>query len=448
MKKQQGQGCKYFSAEAKAEAVQLAAQVGSKKASEQLGLLRGTVSCWLWKAGGRDAVLAGCSAPGTKVAATTSQVAFVAPDVDGLTAVAGAETGEPVTVHGETRKRIAKLYTPSQRSHAVEMVGKHGVSKASRLLGISRFSLYDWTRKARLEAAGKIVTDLFSGSDEDPHLVRDRRILKEWERYPGLGPSQIRNQLRRANFKTSVSTVRRVMMENGYVPPNIKHRAVHDQRYEAIRPNALWHLDFFSRYINKKKIFVLLIIDDFSRFIVGFAITDAERVNLVIQSFEAATTRYGRPEAVMSDGGSAFYAWNGIGRFTALLEEMELDQLIADVPEHNGKIEVLNANVQKELFNQEKFFDLAQTEMRLRAWIDFYNFRRTHHALGGILVPADRFLGRADEVTAQIEAGLSPDGVGEPAAIADRHLDLFRVTSHQGEVKIELLGRQLWPTKA
>ena len=346
MKKQQGQGCKYFSAEAKAEAVQLAAQVGSKKASEQLGLHRGTVSCWLWKAGGRDAVLAGCSAPGTKVAATTSQVAFVAPDVDGLTAVAGTETGEPVTVHGETRKRIAKLYTPSQRSHAVEMVGKHGVSKASRLLGISRFSLYDWTRKARLEAAGKIVTDLFSGSDEDPHLVRDRRILKEWERYPGLGPSQIRNQLRRANFKTSVSTVRRVMMENGYVPPKIKHRAVHDQRYEAIRPNALWHLDFFSRYINKKQIFVLL-------------------------------------------------------------EEMELDQLIADVPEHNGKIEVLNANVQKELFNQEKFFDLAQ-----------------------------------------IEAGLSPDGVGEPAAIADRHLDLFRVTSHQGEVKIELLGRQLWPTKA
>jgi transposase InsO family protein len=384
----------------------------------------------------------------TKVAATSSRATSIAPEVDGVTAPAGAETSERAVVHGETRKRIAKLYTPSQRSHAVEMVSKHGVSKASRMLDISRFSLYDWARKARLEAAGKIVTDLFSGSDEDPHAVRDRHILKEWERHPGLGPSQIRNQLRRANFKTSVSTVRRVMMENGYVPPKVKRKSVHDQLYEAIRPNALWHLDFFTRYINKKQIFVLLIIDDFSRFIVGYAISDAERVDVVIQSFETATTRYGRPEAVMSDGGSAFLAWKGIGRFTALLEEMELDQLIADVPEHNGKIEVLNANVQKELFNQEKFFDLAQTEMRLRAWIEFYNFRRTHHALGGILVPADRYFGRADEVTAQIEAGLSPDGVGEPAAIADRHLDLFRVSSHQGEVKIELLGRQLWPAKA
>ena len=73
----------------------------------------------------------------------------------------------------------------------------------------------------------------------------------------------------------------------------------------------------------------------------------------------------------MSDGGAAFWAWRGVSRFTRLLEEMGVDQLIAKVPQHNGKLEVLNANVQKELFNQQRFFDLGEAAARLRAWVAF-----------------------------------------------------------------------------
>ena len=86
-----------------------------------------------------------------------------------------------------------------------------------------------------------------------------------------------------------------------------------------------------------------------------------------------------------------------------------MDQLIAKKPQSNGKLENLNANIQKELFNVEKFFDLGEAQHRLRAWVSFYNFRRTHHALGGLLVPADRFFGRSDDVLAQLEAGQGVD---------------------------------------
>ena len=104
---------------------------------------------------------------------------------------------------------------------------------------------------------------------------------------------------------------------------------------------------------------------------------------------------------------------------------------------------MLNANVQKELFDREEFFDLGEAQRRLSAWIQFYNFRRTHHALGGLLVPADRYFGRVDEVLARIESNQSPDGVGEPAPPGERHLDLFRVTSHRGQVEIHLLGHRI-----
>jgi transposase InsO family protein len=210
-----------------------------------------------------------------------------------------------------------------------------------------------------------------------------------------------------------------------------------------VRPNHLWHADFLHRYVHKQQVYVLLIIDDYSRFIVGGAIWDGERTAAAQETFLNAVNRHGKPEKIMSDGGSAFYAWKGIGAFTHLLEELEVDQLVASIPQVNGKAEVLNANIQKELFDKETFFDLGEAQRRLSAWISFYNFRRTHIALGGLLVPADRYFGRADQVLACIEAGRSPEGIGEPIPTGERQLDLFRITSHRGQVELNLLGHRI-----
>ena len=124
---------------------------------------------------------------------------------------------------------------------------------------------------------------------------------------------------------------------------------------------------------------------------------------------------------------------------------MEIDQIIAKTPEHNGKVEVLNANAQKELFNQERFFSLKKAQAHARAWVSFYNFGRTHHGLGGLLVPADRYFGRSDEVLAQIEAGRSAEGIGEPIAVGERQLDLLRVSSRAGKIELLLMGERIWP---
>jgi transposase InsO family protein len=298
-------------------------------------------------------------------------------------------------------------------------------------------------RKNELHAQGKAAESPLVGSDEDAAAIRDELILKEWRASTGLGPSQIRNQLRRQGLKVSIHTVRCVLEANGYVPPKVRRISNHDQSYEAVRPNQLWHMDFLHRHINKQKVYVLIVLDDFSRFIVGAALWDGERVAAVMETFSAAVARHGRPEKVLSDGGSAFHSWRGVGRFTNLLTELEVDQIVAENPQTNGKLEVLNANVQKELFNQEKFFDLGETQRRFLAWVNFYNFRRTHHALGGLLVPADRYFGRAEEVLACIEAGKSPDGVGEPAPVGDRQLDLFRISSCRGRVELHLLGHRI-----
>ena len=100
-----------------------------------------------------------------------------------------------------------------------------------------------------------------------------------------------------------------------------------------MRPNHRWHLDFVHRHIHRASTFSLLLLDDHSRFAVGHGVDDADRADLVIRTFEDAVARHGKPERVMSDRGAAFWAWRGISRFTALLEEMEAPYCHCTVPE-------------------------------------------------------------------------------------------------------------------
>jgi transposase InsO family protein len=304
-------------------------------------------------------------------------------------------------------KRVARSYTPSQKAEALEHAAKHGVSAAADKLGISRFSIYDWQRKLAKAAAGEGPSPTSGPEPKAIEEQRDREILGEWRQHPGLGPSQIRNQLRRRGVKVSVTTARRVMEDAGYRPPKVK-REPHDERFEAVRPNHLWHLDFVHRHIHQASTFTLILIDDCARFVTGHGVDDAERAEMVIRTFEEAVARHGKPERVMHDRG--FWSWRGISRFTALLTELGIDQVVAEHKEHNGKVEVFNANLHNELFDRHRFYDLAEMKRRLAAHLHWYNHARTHHALGGLLVPADRFYGRAEEVLARIEAGGQRDG--------------------------------------
>ncbi len=418
MKNKQAKSCRYTQ-EGKKAALVRAEEVGPCQAGRDLGIPESTISSWRSK----ERLAA------RKVASETR-----------TSAPQKLQTSPPAS---KAEKKVAKSYTPSLKARVLEYAAEHGITAAAREFGVTRFTIYDWQRKVELHLEGKVQESPVTGSDEDLAALRDERILKEWRSSPGLGPSQVRNQLRRQGFKVSVHTVRCVLEENGYVTPKTRRQQEHDNRYEAVRPNQLWHLDFLHRHIHKQKVYVLIILDDFSRFITGGALWDGERVGAVIETFSAAVSRHGRPEKVMTDGGSAFHSWRGVGSFTNLLNEMEIDQIVAQTPQTNGKLENLNANIQKELFIQEKFLDLGETQRRFLSWIDFYNFRRTHHSLGGLLVPADRYFGRAEEVLACIESGLPPEGIGQPAAVAERQLDLFRISSHRGQIELYLMGQRL-----
>lgn len=343
------------------------------------------------------------------------------------------------------KKRVARRYTPSEKAVALEHALEHGPSETKRVLGPSRFSLHKWQREVERASRGEGPDPTSGPAPKEIEEARDVEILAEWHRHPGLGPSQIRNQLRRRSIKVSVATVRNVMEEAGYRPPKVK-RKPHDERYEACRPNHMWHLDFVHRHIHRASTNTLILIDDHSRFVVGHGVDEGERADFVIATFEEATQRHGRPEIVLHDKGSAFWSWRGISRFTTLLTEMGIDQIPAESKELNGKVEVFNANLHKEFFDAHRFYDVAEMRRRLAGHLRWYNSARTHHALGGLLVPADRYFGRAEEVLARIEAGQGRD-LGDDLELRDRCLELFKIVSRGGAPEVWLLGQQLLGVK-
>ena len=412
-----------YTPEQKAQAITRAAEVGPAAASRELGIPEGTLTCWSYKARQQAAE----ATPEAPVASL--------PEPEAMPRSARTEA--------QPERRVAKKYTPSQRAAILEYEAEHGPTKTSEKFGVSRWSIRDWQRKARLAAEGRGPSPTSGPDPASIEAQRDREILNEWHRHPGLGPSQIKNQLRRQGIKVASSTVRQVMEEAGYRPPKRRSRP-HDERFEAVRPNHRWALDFLQRLINRTSTFSLILLDDCSRYVVGHGVDDAERADMVIETFMEAVDRHGKPEMVIHDKGAAFWSWRGISRFTALLTELGIDQVVAEDKEWNGKVEVFNGNLAKELFDAHRFYDLAEMKRRLSSHLHWYNHRRTHHALGGLLVPADRYYGRVEEVLARIEAGAGADLHTDLLDLRDRELDLFRVSSTGGKAEVWLMGQRLF----
>lgn len=281
----------------------------------------------------------------------------------------------------------SRRYKPKEKELILKGVETLGLDETVSCSGVRDWTIKCWLRRTK-PTAKKEIKDHYDG-----YHPQWQKVLDEWKSHPGLGPAQIANQLKRDGRKISVSTVRSILEENGYSPPKAMMKSERVFRYEAARPRELIHMDFKHFYIHKQKVFLLLLQDDYSRFLCGFKLTNSENMDAVIESFEECVARYGRMQMVMTDAGSSFYSWNGINRFQKLIaEEYGVDHIKASSPRSNGKVESVNKQIEKELLRVKEFSSLEEANLGIEEWILFYNFERTHMGLPQGLVPADRFL--------------------------------------------------------
>lgn len=135
---------------------------------------------------------------------------------------------------------------------------------------------------------------------------------------PAYGVRRIRNELRKLGFhQVGRRLVRRYMMEMDivcfYPGPNLSKRAKASKTYPYLlryldinRPNQVWSIDI--TYIGTPNGFIYLtaIIDWYSRYIVGYTISNTMQTDMIIRVIKNAVEIYGVPEIINSDQGSQF----------------------------------------------------------------------------------------------------------------------------------------------
>ena len=358
---------------------------------------------------------------------------------------------EPIAARSPAeRARHGRRYGVAEKQTILDDAQQLGVTAGAAKHGVSRWSVYEWGRRLKAAKATAAKATALEPRSSRPHrspnkLAEDRYhlVAETWLANQALGPRQIRNQLRRTHaLRIGTSTVRRIIEEHGYVPPKIKVERRVARRYEAVRPNQQWHLDFVQFYVHKARVHLLLVEDDYSRFLVGHALCEGERAQPVCECIDQAIARHGKPEVMVVDGGSGFFSWRGQSQLERLCDDYGSDFVKATKRGGNSKLEALNANVRKELLSRVEFADLSDAAVRSAVWVRGYNLDRVHEGLGGLLVPADRYFGRAEEVLAAIERG---EPIAARDTIVGRALDLFRVKSVGGKPELWLLGERIWP---
>jgi transposase InsO family protein len=167
------------------------------------------------------------------------------------------------------------------------------------------------------------------------------------------------------------------------------------QRFEHAAPNDLWQLDFMGHLaLDRGRVHPLTLVDDHSRFALGFAACANEQAVTVRTQLERAFRRYGLPKALLADNGPP-WSTSGKGGLTAL--EAWLIRLGIAVwhgqpyhPQTQGKVERLHGTLAREVFRALSLATLNSAQRALDRFRTVYNHERPHEALA-YATPASRY---------------------------------------------------------
>lgn len=299
-----------------------------------------------------------------------------------------------------------KSMTASQRLLILDTWRRSGLPAGDfgDMVGMSKHTLYSWKKKFEESGpAGLMDQPRGSKGSRLPDVTR-RSILMLKDDHPEWGCQRISDVLTRGpGLGASPGAVARVLKDEGYelVDEQTQRHPDHVRRFERAKPNQLWQTDLFTFMLKRqnRRVYLVGFMDDHSRFIVSYGLHASQSAALVIEVFRAGITSYGAPQEVLTDNGSQYVTWRGTSAFAKELQKRGIAHIVASPrrPQTLGKIERFWGSLWRECVQAAIFIDLADAQARIGHFIDYYNFRRPHQGLEG-LVPADRFFELAPQV--------------------------------------------------
>ena len=145
--------------------------------------------------------------------------------------------------------------------------------------------------------------------------------------------------------------------------------------------NDVYAMDFVhDQLATGRKIWVLTIIDTFSRYVPALEPRFSYQAEDVVRTLEQACPVVGYPKTIRVDQGTEFVSrdldlW-------AYTKGVTLDFSRPGKPTDNAYIEAFNGRFRAECLNQHWFLSLVDGAEKLEGWRRYYNEERQHGAIG------------------------------------------------------------------
>lgn len=251
-----------------------------------------------------------------------------------------------------------------------------------RVYQVSRFGYYSWKRRG-----------------PSAQQCRDVELVQQIERVFGsvdgiYGSPKVHRALKREGVVVGKNRVARLMQENGMKArcARIYRSHAHLDRFyarignkirnqEVTKPNQVWVGDVTYIRVNGQWRYLAMILDKYSRKVVGWSMSKSRNANLSLAAFKNAAGKR------LVQSGLYFHSDRGAEYVASKYRKWLQDNGVIQSMNRKG---VMNDNAEMEsFFHQFKAERVHKneftTEKELRAvvieYVDFYNRRRLHSSL-------------------------------------------------------------------
>lgn len=272
------------------------------------------------------------------------------------------------------------------------------ITRQCELLGVNRTSVYYETKKPDEEAIKR-----------EEHI---KGRLDYWHtKYCWMGSRTLLKKLKQDDGITGIGRhlIRRYMMEMGifcvYPKPDLSKPCKWHKKYPYLLrnmniwlPNQVWAIDITYISLGHTHMYLTAIIDWYSRFIVGWTLSDTLETAPVLEAVERAIQRYGTPAIINSDQGSQFTSTE----YVELLRSRGIRQSM------DGKARWVDNVIIERWFCSLKTNQIYTNEYRtpreLRQgvveYIEIYNYERPHSSIEDMR-PAQAYASKFSATAAQ-----------------------------------------------
>ena len=263
--------------------------------------------------------------------------------------------------------------------------GAHSVGKMAKVLKISRSGYYAWRCRPLSER-----------DQAQKQLKEEISVIQEYVKYR-YGSPRVTEELKRRGYRVGHNRIARTMRENGLDRrPRKRFRSTTDsnhglkvagdllkREFSVSSRNVAWLSDISYIATAEGWLYLCVVIDLYSRKVVGWSMSTRLKTDLVLQALMMALVRRKPPEGMIfhSDRGSQYCSH----AFRRRLKRYRLRQSMSRKGDcwDNAPAESFFKTLKSELCGHQAFQSRRAARVAIFEYIEvFYNRVRLHSTLG------------------------------------------------------------------